>query len=230
MCWPQEELAPAWRRPARESPVWELAWGLAWESEQVLPSEWRPVSPWQTEENLPQQPEVKTRRLTSLKTCLCTLYQTAPRQCKRPIPPQLGEVSCPRDPSSARFSYSPAVVNSSQPRMPRYFGSEVGPRGRPRFADERLANGGDRRDLVLHDLVRLRLRLARRDLLELDERVFEVVALAPLHRVLRVPEADGRHLVVFGQGSVPGNEPGLVAGSARHVLSQPGGLRIGIFA
>src|SRR6266581_9206552 len=95
---------------------------------------------------------------------------------------------------------------------------------------ERLANGGDSRDLVLHDLVWLRRRVARRDLLQLAECVLEVAALALLHRLLGIPKADGGHHVVFSQGAIPANEPGLVVGGARHVLSQPGRLRLGVFA
>ena len=58
------------------------------------------------------------------------------------------------------------------------------PAGRPRFADERLSNGSDRRDLVLHDLVNLRLRVAGRDLLQLAQCVLEVAALAFPHGVI----------------------------------------------
>jgi hypothetical protein len=61
---------------------------------------------------------------------------------------------------------------------------QAGPRGRPRFANERLTDGGDRRDVVLHDLVHLRLRIARRDLLQLAQRVLEVAAVAFPHGVL----------------------------------------------
>ena len=53
-----------------------------------------------------------------------------------------------------------------------------------RFVDERLMDGGDRRDLVLHDLERLRLGIARRDLLQLAQCVLEVAALAFPHGVL----------------------------------------------
>jgi hypothetical protein len=61
---------------------------------------------------------------------------------------------------------------------------QAGPRTGLRLADERLMDGGDRRDVVLHDLEGLRLRFARRDLLQPAERVLEVVALAPSHRGL----------------------------------------------
>ena len=61
---------------------------------------------------------------------------------------------------------------------------QAGPRAGLRFADERLSNGGDRRDLVLHDLVELRLRLGGRDLLQLAQRVLEVAALAFPHGVV----------------------------------------------
>ena len=114
---------PAWRRSERESPVWELAWEWARESEResapALVSDWRPVLRSQTEENLPQQPEVKTRRLTSLKTCLCTRHRTAQRERKAPKRPWSGDVSCPRDSSGTRVPRSRAVVNSSQSQMTR---------------------------------------------------------------------------------------------------------------
>jgi hypothetical protein len=61
---------------------------------------------------------------------------------------------------------------------------QADPRAGLRLADEGLPNGGDRRDLVLHDLVHLRLRIARRDLLQLAQRVLEVAALAFPHGVL----------------------------------------------
>ena len=61
---------------------------------------------------------------------------------------------------------------------------QAGPRAGLRFADERLSNGGDGRDLVLHDLVELRLRLGGRDLLQLAQRVLEVAALAFPHGVV----------------------------------------------
>src|SRR5438128_10481215 len=59
--------------------------------------------------------------------------------------------------------------------------TQAGPGGRPRFAYECLADGGDSRNLVLHDLEKLRLRLGRRDLLQLAQRAFEVAALALFH-------------------------------------------------
>src|SRR5207245_7673934 len=45
-----------------------------------------------------------------------------------------------------------------------------------------------------------------------------------------VPEADGSRRAILSEGAVPANEPGLVAGGARHVLHQPGSLRLGVFA
>src|SRR5207249_1209102 len=104
------------------------------------------------------------------------------------------------------------------------------PSGRLAPVYERLANGGDGRDLVLHNLVELRLRLARRDLLQLAECVFEVATLALLHCLFRVPEADRGHPAVLSQGAVPGNESGLAAGCARYVPRQLGRLRLGVFA
>ena len=157
MCSRPVELAPAWRGSARESRVWELAWELAPESGQVLApalaSEWRPVLPWQTKESRLPRPEVKTRRLTSLKTCLCTRHRTAQRECKAPIRPWLGDVSCPLGSSGARVPHSRAVVNSSQPQMPRLPSRQLN-RGRPaarpevqpalshRFADEAGSRAG----------------------------------------------------------------------------------------
>jgi hypothetical protein len=61
---------------------------------------------------------------------------------------------------------------------------QADPRAGLRFANERLTDGGDRRDVVLHDLERLRLGIARRDLLQLAQRVLEVAALAFPHGVI----------------------------------------------
>src|SRR5207302_124752 len=66
-------------------------------------------------------------------------------------------------------------------------------------------------------------------LLQLAERVLEVAALALLHGLFRVPEADRGHLAVLGQGTVPGNESGLVTSSARYILRQSGRLSLGVF-
>src|ERR1700736_5267582 len=92
------------------------------------------------------------------------------------------------------------------PALSRCFAGEAGPRTGLALADERLTNRGDRRDVVLHDLVRLRLRLTRRYLLQPAQRILEVAALAFPHGVLGVPEADSSHLAVLGQGTVPGDE------------------------
>jgi hypothetical protein len=61
---------------------------------------------------------------------------------------------------------------------------QAGPRAGLASLTNELSNAGDRRDIVLQDLVNLRLRLAGRDLLQLAQRVLEVAALAFPHGVL----------------------------------------------
>src|SRR5205085_6087778 len=88
------------------------------------------------------------------------------------------------------------------------------PRSRPRPSDKKLADGCDRRNLVSDDFVVFRLRLGRRQLLQLAERILEVAAAALRHRIFGLPEANGERLAVWSLRPVPADEARLTAGSA----------------